>query len=407
MAHPKDKITDSKRPFLQTHPWISFKIDVSQIDWLFWEAVGEARSKCRHLSLTPLPPAIAQDFEAVYLAKGVLATTAIEGNTLSEEQARQAVRGELRLPESQEYLGVEIQNVIGAIAQIESSISPTSPPVEITPELLKQFNLWILDNTPDAADEGVVPGAFREDNRVVGSVYKAPEHPDVAFLVDRMCEWLNGPDFLPTTDPRESFLRLLLRAMVAHVYIAWIHPFANGNGRTARLLEFNILTSAGLPSVAAHLFSNHYNQTRTMYYARLRESSGSGGDLRGFLKYALTGFVDQLQAQLDEVHELVFDITWRDYIFRKFDGQETKAPRRQRQLALALPVDDFIPVSTIRELSPQLAVAYDGKGSKTVSRDINRLVELDLVVRDGNSVRARRETLAGLLPRASRGVAIF
>lgn len=56
----------------------------------------------------------------------------------------------------------------------------------------------------------------------------------------------------------------IFKAVVAHLYLAWIHPVGDGNGRTARLVEFQILLSSGVPSPAAHLLSNHYNQTRLL-----------------------------------------------------------------------------------------------------------------------------------------------
>jgi hypothetical protein len=68
-------------------------------------ALGECSSICTHVSNIPLAPEEWREMHRVYLAKGVLATTAIEGNTLSEEDARKAVEGTLRLPESKEYLG--------------------------------------------------------------------------------------------------------------------------------------------------------------------------------------------------------------------------------------------------------------------------------------------------------------
>lgn len=406
--HPKDICRDSGRAFLKTHPWIKFEATIGRESWRFFEAIGEARSKCRHLLLTPLPPPVARELEAVYLAKGALATTAIEGNTLSESQARDAIRGQLRLPESQSYLGIEIQNVLHAIAEIERTIIGAQEVVKITPELLKAFNRQVLDGTPDAAEDGVTPGEYRRDVRVVGNVYKSPLPEDTEFLVGLLCDWLNGPDFETTETGHESFVRVLMRALVAHIYIAWIHPFGNGNGRTARLLEFAILTSAGLPSVSAHLFSNHYNQTRSVYYSKLNAASRSADGLNGFFEYAAIGFVDQLQSQLETVHELVFEIAWRDYIYRAFDGaKETQATRRQQRLALALPTAEAVPVSEIRLLTPQLAVDYDGKGGKTITRDINRLLELELIVRESGGVRANGEIMAGLLPRSRQWELLF
>ena len=57
--------------------------------------LGEARSKCEHIAGVPLRPTVARELHQLYLAKGVLGTTAIEGNTLSEEQVRQLLEGQL------------------------------------------------------------------------------------------------------------------------------------------------------------------------------------------------------------------------------------------------------------------------------------------------------------------------
>ena len=79
-----------------------------------------------------------------------------------------------------------------------------------------------------------------------------------------------------------------MKAVVAHLYIAWIHPFGDGNGRTARLLELQILLGAGFPVPTCQLLSNHYNQTRTEYYRELDLASHRRSPTE-FLVYALEG----------------------------------------------------------------------------------------------------------------------
>ena len=70
--------------------------------------LGEAMSKCQHLAGVPLKPHRAEDMAAIYLARGVQATTAIEGNTLSTEEVEQIVRrGQRRGRKSREYLGAK------------------------------------------------------------------------------------------------------------------------------------------------------------------------------------------------------------------------------------------------------------------------------------------------------------
>ena len=189
------------------------------------------------------------------------------------------------------------------------------------------------------------------------------------------------------------------RAIVAHVYLAWIHPFGDGNGRTARLLEFHILLSAGVPSPAAHLLSNHYNQTRAEYYQQLDRASKSGGDLQPFLRYAVLGFVDGLRGQLEFVWTQQWDVAWQNYVHEHFQSRNTPSDTRQRHLALDLGTrEGWVPVAEVLDLSPRLSRAYAGKTSKTVQRDLNALVKLGLIEREGRSVHARREVILAFLP---------
>ncbi len=403
MARPADITRDSKRPFRDSHPWVTFELDLQRVPWLFWEQLGEARSKCRHIATTPLPPAVSQGLSALYLAKGALATTAIEGNTLTEEQALEAVQGQLQLPVSQEYQRREIENIVAACHVIEREVF-AGEGFEITPARLASLNQQVLDGLD--LEEGVVPGEHRTGDVVVGNVYRGAPAEDCKFLVEQMCDWLNGPDFAPVDDHRESFLKAFLRAAVAHVYIAWIHPFGDGNGRTARLVEFGVLTSAGVPSVSAYLLSNHYNATRTAYYRQLDRASRSGGSLSSFLAYAIGGFADGLEQQLEAVRGVNYESAWRQYVDELFAGKSTPTTRRRRELVLALPTGEPVPRSQITTLTPELAILYADKQAKTVTRDINALLALGLIERRPDGIRARAEVMLGFLPQVASDTVI-
>lgn len=397
-----DILLDTKRDYLTSHPWISFQLDLKHASWAFWNHIGEAHSKCRHLARTPLPPQMAYEMEQVYLAKGARASAAIEGNSLSEEQAVAAVEGRLEVPESQEYLQQELQNVIDALADIERGVHQTGR-FEISPAKLRGLNKQVLEDLE--LEDHVVPGELRTDDILVGAVYRGAPPQDCELLVQAMCDWLNGPDFHRDGDNHaEDFLYAMLKAVLAHVYIAWIHPFGDGNGRTARLVEFGILAAAGVPSVGAHLLSNHYNATRSNYYRYLEHASKSGGDLNPFLAYAAEGFVGELQQQLNSVHEWIVEASWTNYVHSLF-LTSTKTSKRQRDLVLALPSDEFVPRSQLTALTPRLAEAYATKKSKTVTRDLNALEEKELIERGPKGIRARREVMLSFLPRVAPGSA--
>ena len=382
------------RTYEQTHRWIGFQFDLSKAHPELWLALGEAASKCEHIARVPLRPATAQALHQLYLAKGAAATTAIEGNTLSETEVLKAVEGKLTVPPSKQYLKQEVENIIAACNTIGKQVADgTLPP--LSRELICDYNKQVLTLLPPEANE--VPGEVRAHSVVVGNVYRGAPAEDCEYLLDRLCEWLNGADFAPTVGREVVFA--IIKAVVAHLYLAWIHPFGNGNGRSARLLEFHILLSAGVPSPAAHLLSNHYNQTRTEYYRQLDYASKSGGDILPFLTYAVRGFVDGLREQLEKIWEQQWDVVWENYVHDLFRANNSPTDTRQRHLALDLGAkDDWTEVGKITELTPRLAKAYAAKTSKTVQRDLNALVEMGLIVRDGRKIRARREVILAFLP---------
>jgi Fic family protein len=365
--------------------------------WQFWELIGEAKSKCVHIETTPIPPGVSNELSSLYLAKGALATTAIEGNTLNEKQALQAIKGQLRLPVSQEYQRREIENIVSACDLIASEVIRDRE-FKITPQRLADLNRQVLAGLE--LEDGVVPGHYRDGSVVVGNVYRGAPAADCEFLVERLSEWLNGEDFAPCEDRREKFMRAFLRAVLAHVYIAWIHPFADGNGRTARLVEFGILTAAGVPAISAHLLSNHYNATREVYYRQLNQASRSGGELTPFLLYAAEGFVEGLEEQLERVREVNYNSAWREYVDERFAGKSTPTTRRRRELVLALPTKEFVRRASIGRLTPELAVMYADKQSKTITRDLNELEKLGLIERRSMGIRAKAEVMLGFLPPA-------
>lgn len=386
------------RTYERTHSWISFRCDLERASGDLWIALGEAASKCEHICRVPLRPATAQKLHQVYLAKGAAATTAIEGNTLSEAEVLKAVEGNLTVPPSKQYLKQEVENIIAACNLITKQLAEGRLPLP-SKDLLCAYNLRVLDKLP--LDKDVFPGELRTHSVLVGNVYRGAPAEDCPYLLDRLCEWLNGPEFQAQdkSAPGMETVYTVLRAIVAHLYMAWIHPFGDGNGRSARLLEFHILLSAGVPSPAAHLLSNHYNQTRAEYYRQLDHASKSGGDIVPFLRYAVRGLVDGLRGQLEYIWDQQWDVVWRNYVHEQFQSKNSASDVRQRHLVLDLGVkNDWVQVGEITELTPRMAKAYANKTPKTVQRDLNALSRMGLIVREGRKIRAVREIILAFLP---------
>lgn len=381
------------RTYEQSHRWLIFALDLRQASYKLWMLLGEAQSKCEHISGAPLLPSIAEELYQVYLAKGVMATTAIEGNTLTEQEVRRRLEGKLKLPRSKEYLGQEVDNIIDACHRIAGDVL-SGKSGRLSVHETKSFNKLVLRDLP--LEEDVVPGEIRKHSVGVGR-YKGAPAEDCEFLLQRLCEWLNEEFDVPAVNKTAIGI---LKAIVAHVYIAWIHPFGDGNGRTARLLEFKILLSSGVPAPSAQLLSNHYNETRTEYYRQLDQASKSSGDIFPFIEYALQGFVDGLKSQIELIQGQQYAIHWRNFVYDRFKDKSSKTDVRRRRLAMDLSAheDDTITLSNIRYISPRITEAYANKTDRTIKRDINGLQEMGLVQQTAKGIQARREQIFRLLP---------
>jgi len=384
--------------YRETHRWLNFELDMRALPPDFWMAVGEAKSKCDHMAQVPLRDDVARRLYKLYLAKGVHATTAIEGNTLSEDQVLDEIEGELKVPQSQEYQRQEVINILEACDAIERAVFAGDTSGQLSYEDILSYNEMVLRDLD--LEPGVVPGQIREHSVVVGNVYKGPPAKECEELLRHMCDWLNNDHFL-TLHQRFGVGATLIRAIIAHLYLAWIHPFGDGNGRTARLIEFQMLVANGVPSPSAHLLSNHYNHTRPTYYRRLREASQNGGDVCPFLAYAVDGFVSQLREQISHIlEEYLQDLVWRDFVDQQLRDQSDVLAMRHKELLVSL-FRHGLPVkkAALISLTPRLVELYRDKTTKTLTRDINKLRDKGLATQvRGGGWTANRALIRTFLP---------
>jgi len=390
----------TRRKYEESHPWVRFKIDITGRSQMLWMLLGEAKSKCEHIAKAILEPETSSQLHKIYLAKGVLATTAIEGNTLSEEEVMKQIEKTLELPPSKQYLAQETQNIIDACNSIIEEINKGRSPY-LTPELIKDFNKQILRGLQ--LEEDVVPGEIRKHSVVVGR-YRAVPAEDCAYLLERLCDWLNGEEFSPPDKmPWMITIYAMIKAILAHLYIAWIHPFGDGNGRTARLIELLILATSGIPIPACQLLSNHYNQTRSEYYRQLDQASKSLGDCLPFLTYALQGFVDGLVIQLQHIHIQQWKLMWENYVYDQLGDHSVELRDRCSLLVMALSDQpEPVAIQKLPELTPRLAGLYAKKTTKTLSRDIGLLTQKNLIEMKQSGVRAKKEIVLAFRPLVAR-----
>lgn len=151
--------------------------------------------------------------------------------------------------------------------------------VNTCPEF-NEHNLYDLYNILsqgclDEEDKLINGNLYRHDEVEIDK-YKGCPHTKIKECMDSLFEFINS--HLKDTD------LLFYLPHIAHYYIAYIHPYFDYNGRTARMVSFwiSLLTNQNvLPPVV----SEAINQTKSQYYAALSETRDSHNDLTYFLLY--------------------------------------------------------------------------------------------------------------------------
>lgn len=357
--------------------------------------LGECDALVRAIADTPLRPKDRQELMTLSLIKGAQATTAIEGNTLTQEEVERIYEGE-NLPRSREYLQIEVENVLDAFNYLRREVIFSQADWLISPKLLLDFHKMVTKNLGEHLD--AIPGKWRTDNRQVGP-YLAPDYTHIEGLIESLCNWIKKEFHYGKGE--QDFKTSIIQAIITHVYIEWIHPFGDGNGRTGRLVEFYVLLRAGLPDITSHILSNYYNKTRTEYYRQLNECRKKR-DLTGFIEYAVSGFRDGLIENLEIIQNSQFKIFWRNYIYTTFaDLEYTKKEvfKRKRNLMMSIPVAGEKTQEEILESLPsRVALEYMKMQPSTLRRDLREMTDLGLLVKNGKRYRPNTEVLHASFP---------
>jgi Fic family protein len=357
---------------------------------------GQCEAYINAINNTPILPDHYESLMNLSLLKGAQATTAIEGNTLSEEDIRKVMEGH-KLPPSREYQEIEVRNIIAAFNELLHEVINESADHFVTIELLKRFHEMVGKGLGEYFN--AIPGQLRNSDVVVGN-YRCPDYRDVPALLEKMCDWLKEEFGYGKTT--QTFEEIIVQAMVTHVYIEWIHPFGDGNGRTGRLVEFYILLRGGNPDIASHILSNHYNLTRPAYYRQIEKATVTG-NLTDFIEYALLGFRDGLVQTLEVIQQSQFQSMWQKLIYDRFDEIRDESReevfKRQRTLALEMPLDKEFSLPEVPRMSVIVALQYASISEKTIQRDIEKLTELGLVIKSRSAYIANTDILLNMIAR--------
>ena len=177
----------------------------------------------------------------------------------------------------------------------------------------------------------------------------------------------------------------IIQAIAVHHHIGAMHPFGDGNGRTARALEAFMLRRAEVNNVVMVSLSNYYYERKDEYLVLLYQSRQNGHDITPFLLFALRAIIDRCNSLTDEIAENHRRILFREFA-RSLFGQ-LRSPRRrvlaERQLQI---LDVLLDGDSIdwNDLAKRAQTHYEylKYPDQALLRDILGLLDLEAILFD-------------------------
>ncbi len=212
------------------------------------------------------------------LMEEAIASSQLEGAATTRAVAKQMLR-ENRKPKTPSEQMI-LNNYI-TMMYLKENTQPNQP---LTLELILDVHKKI---TKDTLEKKEYEGAFRTDNEVkVYSrdegqlLYEPPDHSSINKLLKQICGFAN-------TEPTEFYLHPIVKAIVLHYVIGYIHPFNDGNGRTARALFYWYLISQRYNWLEYVAVSTAIKNAPVKYTRSYIYSETDNNDITYFVKFNL------------------------------------------------------------------------------------------------------------------------
>lgn len=218
--------------------------------------IEAARQSVQDLPITPSVLATLRETARLYSTHY---STMIEGNLLTQEQVAGVIGKQQHFPGRER----DEKEVLGYYAAFEKAEQIAASHVPVTEGHIQALHGLVMGEgrrkakaTPYRDGQNVI-----RDSRSQRIVYMPPEARDVPLLMKALVEWIS--------DSQRDSLPCPLRAGIAHYQFATIHPWYDGNGRTARLLTTLILHLGGYDLKGLYSLEEYYARNLGAYYEAL------------------------------------------------------------------------------------------------------------------------------------------
>ncbi len=280
--------------------------------------VEAAKQKILHLPLTPTVLSSLRETARLYTTHY---STMIEGNRLDPNQVEDVLKHKGHFP-GRERDEDEVKGYYAALTQVEKWAAQG---VSITEKAIQTLHALVMAN----GKGNVKPTVYRDgqnvirDGRTKAIVYMPPEAKDVKDLMAGMLGWINKSLELPCP----------IIAAIAHYQFATIHPYYDGNGRTARLLTTLILHLGGYDLKGLYSLEEYYARNLGAYYEAISVGESHNyyvgraeADITKWVEYFVEGMALSFESVLKRMDEAnIQGSSDQSAFIRKLDPKQRKA----------------------------------------------------------------------------------
>jgi len=259
--------------------------------------IEAAKAVVEHI---PLPPTVEAELRRRAKIRSTHFSTRIEGNRLTLEETEQVIR-EVHTFQGRERDVEEVRNYWEALARVESWAMQGKP---LTENLLQRLHAIVVHG------KRARPTPYRDGQNVIRDaasgaiVYLPPEAKDVPQLMRGLVQWVQQAE--------DTNVPVPIIAGLAHYQFVTIHPYFDGNGRTARLLATFILHRGGYGLNGYFSLEEHHARDLAGYYRSLIThphhnyyEGRANADLTPWLTYFINTLAHVFRAAQEEALRLI------------------------------------------------------------------------------------------------------
>ncbi len=301
---------------------------------------------------------IPENDKARYLVSSIMeeaiSSSIMEGAATTRKKAKEMLRKEIKPKNKSDQMIVNNYHTINYIVSHKTN--------DLTPEnLLYIHNLMCANTLSNKLEEG----KFRQSNDIYvinystsEVVHTPPTHLQIQKLINALCTFFNEDD-------ETNFVHPIIKGIIVHFMIGWIHPFTDGNGRTARALFYWYLLKKGYWLTEYLSISKIIQGSKNAYEKAYLYTEQDELDLTYFITY----HIDVMHKAFDALKKYIEQKQKDNLQVTKF----IKLPNineRQAQL-LKLLYDEPNAVFSVKEIANRFLVA-----NYTARTDLLKLVKM-------------------------------